>query len=124
MTFNDQFYKYVKNTIKFSKRYVQNTTEPKKICRDNSTKLSIGQHITIVKRDNTDYYYFFHLGNQLFNLHKNIIQLSGKTRLDYHELQNKDEFFNHMISGDLGKLTISDFEDLQFIYEGLEELLK
>lgn len=124
MSLNEQTVKYIKNTIKFAKRYVQHTTEPNKICRDKSTKLSIGQHITIVKRDNTDYYYFFYLGNQLFNLHKSIIQLSGKKKLDYIELQSKDEFFNHMISGDLGKLTIGDFEDLEFIYKGLNELLK
>lgn len=124
MSLNDQTVKYVQNAIKFTKRYIQHTTEPKKICRDKSTKLSIGQHITIVKRDNTNYYYFFYLGNQLFNLHKNKIQLSGRQELNYIELQSKDEYFNHMISGDLGKLKISDFEDLEFIYKGLNELIK
>lgn len=123
MDLNEQTMKYIKNIIKFTKRYVQNTTEPKKIERDNAVKLSIGQHISIVYRENTKYFYFFYLGNQIFNLHINYIQFSGKDTLNYIQLQDKSEFFNHMVAGDLGKMTIQDFKDLEYIYKRLWELL-
>lgn len=123
MDFNETQMKYVKNIIKFSKRYVQNTTEPNKIERDNAIKLSIGQHITIVYRHGSKFFYFFHLGNQIFNLHKDSIQFNGKNFLNYIELQDKSVFFNHMVAGDLGKLTMQDFKDLEYIYKRLWELL-
>lgn len=123
MDFNEQTMKYIKNIIKFSKRYVQNTTVPNKIERNNAIKLSIGQHISIVYNSGTNYLYFFYLGNQMFNLYKDSVQFSGKDFLNYIELQDKSTFFNHMVAGDLGKLTIQDFKDMEYIYKGLMELL-
>lgn len=115
--------KYVKNMLKFAKKYVQVTIEANKIHRDQYTKISIGHRITIKKTDNTNFYYFFFLGNQIFNLYKDELLLSGGVSFKYKELQQKDAYFNAMINDEIYQLNMQDFKDMEYIYKRLNELI-
>jgi len=115
--------KYVKNILKFSKKYVQTVIEPNKIHRGDYTKISIGHRITIQKTDNSDFYYFFFLGNQIFNLYDDEILISGAIKFNYKEYQEKDVYFNAMINDSLHGFSKQDFSDMEYLYKRLRTLL-
>lgn len=115
--------KYVKNMLKFAKKYVTVTVDAKKIHRDQYTKISIGHRITIKKTDNTDFYYFFFLGNQIFNLYDDQILMNGGVTFHYKELQQKDAYFNAMINDEIHQFNMQDFKDMEYIYKRLNELV-
>ena len=115
--------KYVKNMLKFAKRYVTAEVKAKTIHRDTYTKISIGHRITIQKTDGANFFYFFFLGNQIFNLYKDEILLNGGIKFRYKELQEKDAYFNAMVNDELYSFNMQDFNDMEYIYKRLNEMI-
>lgn len=113
---------YTRNVIKKIKSYLENTT-PDILEREFEFKIDIGAGISISRNKKANYYYIFYYGNQLFNLESKCIKLSGISGFNYIELQEKDMYFNAMISGEVNIFSIIDFKNMQYVYSKLREVL-